>query len=61
MRFFFKKKPAADKLKAVIIGAGEVGVRVADHLAMEEKDVVLIDINADALREAAESMDIKTV
>ncbi len=61
MRFFFKKKPAADKLKAVIIGAGEVGVRVADHLAMEEKDVVLIDIDAEALRNASESMDIKTV
>ena len=61
MRFFFKKKPSPDKLKAVIIGAGEVGVRVADHLAMEEKDVVLIDINAEALRDAAESMDIKTV
>lgn len=61
MRFFFKKKPSADKLKAVIIGAGEVGMQVADHLAQEEKDVVLVDTDADALRDAIESMDIKTV
>ncbi len=61
MRFFFKRKQQAAKLKAVIIGAGEVGMQVADHLASEDKDVVLIDTNPSALREAAESMDIKTV
>ncbi|MBQ4132688.1 MAG: Trk system potassium transporter TrkA [Desulfovibrionaceae bacterium] len=60
MKFFFRRKQTA-RLKAVIIGAGEVGVQVADHLASEDKDVVLIDTNAAALREAAESMDIKTV
>ena len=61
MRFFFKRRPTSDKLKAVIIGAGEVGIQVADHLANEDKDVVLIDVDAETLREAADSMDIKTV
>ena len=61
MRFFFKRRPSSDKLKAVIIGAGEVGIQVADHLANEEKDVVLIDVDAERLREASEAMDIKTV
>lgn len=61
MRFFPKKKPAVEKLKAVIIGAGEVGVEVATYLASEEKDVVLIDIDAEALRQASETIDIHTV
>ena len=61
MRFFFKRRPTSDKLKAVIIGAGEVGIQVADHLANEDKDVVLIDVDAETLGEAADSMDIKTV
>ena len=61
MRFFFKRRPSSDKLKAVINGAGEVGIQVADHLANEDKDVVLIDVDAETLREAADSMDIKTV
>ena len=61
MKFFFKGKSSADKLKAVIIGAGEVGIQVADHLASEDKDVVLVDTDSDTLRDAAESMDIKTV
>ena len=61
MRFFFKKNKQAARLKAVIIGAGEVGLQVAEHLVSEDKDVVLIDTDAETLREAAETMDIKTV
>ena len=37
-------------LKIVIVGAGEVGFHIANRLALEKKDVVVIDKNPEALR-----------
>jgi trk system potassium uptake protein TrkA len=48
-------------LKVVIVGAGEVGYHIAGRLALENKDVVVIDKNPDALRRVAENIDVQTV
>lgn len=48
-------------MKIVIVGAGEVGYHIASRLAMENKEVVVIDKNADAIRRVAENMDVQTV
>jgi trk system potassium uptake protein TrkA len=36
-------------LKVVIVGAGEVGFHIASRLAIENKDVVVVDIDPEAL------------
>ena len=48
-------------MKIVIIGAGEVGFHIASRLALESKDVVVIDCNADALQRLTDSIDVQTV
>lgn len=48
-------------MKIVIVGAGEVGFHIASHLAHENKDVVVIDKNADALRRVSENIDVQVV
>ncbi|MCP4686736.1 MAG: Trk system potassium transporter TrkA [Desulfobacterales bacterium] len=48
-------------MKIVIVGAGEVGFHIAGRLALEKKDVVLIDTNAEAIRRASEHSDVQTV
>ena len=48
-------------MKIVIVGAGEVGYHIASHLALEHKDVVVIDKNADALRRVSETTDVQVV
>ena len=48
-------------MKIVIVGAGEVGYHIASRLAFENKDVVVIDKNATALRRVAEDMDVQTI
>ena len=48
-------------MKIVIVGAGEVGYHIASRLALENKDVVVIDKDGDAIRRVAESMDVQTV
>ncbi len=48
-------------MKIVIVGAGEVGFHIASRLALENKDVVVIDANADALRRLSENIDVQTV
>ena len=51
----------AISLKIVIVGAGEVGFHIASRLSLENKDVVLIEKNADALRRVAENVDVQTI
>ena len=46
-------------MKIIIVGAGQVGFHIARHLAQENKDVVVIDRNPDALRRVADSMDVQ--
>ncbi|NVM20321.1 MAG: Trk system potassium transporter TrkA [Desulfobacterales bacterium] len=48
-------------MKIVIVGAGEVGFHIASRLALEKKDVVVIDKSADALRRVFENLDVQTV
>jgi len=48
-------------LKVIIVGAGEVGFHIASRLAHENKDVVVIDTNAEALRRVSESLDVHAV
>jgi trk system potassium uptake protein TrkA len=46
-------------LKVVIVGAGEVGFHIAGQLALENKDVLVIDKNAAALRRVSDSLDVQ--
>ena len=48
-------------MKVIIVGAGEVGFHIASHLAVENKDVVVIDKDPDAVRRVADSTDVQTV
>ena len=48
-------------MKIIIIGAGEVGYHVASRLSHEDKDVVVIDPDADALRRVSDNIDAQTL
>jgi Trk K+ transport system NAD-binding subunit len=48
-------------LKIVIVGAGEVGFHIANHLTLENKEVVVIDKNADAIRRVSDNLDVQVV
>jgi len=48
-------------LKIVIVGAGEVGFHIASRLALEDKDVVVIDKDSEALRRVQEGLDVQAV
>lgn len=47
-------------MNIVIIGAGQVGTSLADSLATEDNDIVVIDQDADRLRQLREKLDIDT-
>ena len=46
-------------MKVVIVGAGEVGFHIASQLALENKDVLVIDKNADTLQRVSENLDVQ--
>jgi trk system potassium uptake protein TrkA len=48
-------------LKIIIAGAGEVGFHIASRLTLENKDVVVIDSDPEALRRVSESLDVQVV
>jgi trk system potassium uptake protein TrkA len=48
-------------LKIVIVGAGEVGYHIASRLALENKDVLVIDSDPGAIRRVAENIDAQTI
>lgn len=48
-------------MKIIIIGAGEVGFHVANRLCEENKNVVIIDINATAVQQVSEQLDVQTI
>jgi len=48
-------------LKIVIVGAGEVGFHIAQRLALENKEVVVIDRRPEALKRIAESLDVQAL
>ncbi|HSO67484.1 MAG TPA: NAD-binding protein, partial [Desulfatirhabdiaceae bacterium] len=44
-------------MKVVIVGAGEVGFHIAGRLALENKDVVVVDKDPDAIRRISDNID----
>ncbi|WP_419787832.1 Trk system potassium transporter TrkA [Pseudodesulfovibrio sp.] len=48
-------------MRIIIIGAGEVGFHIAQRLAVENKEVVVIDKSSEALRKVAETSDVQTI
>ncbi len=48
-------------MKIIIIGAGEVGYHIASRLALENKDVLVVDKNPEAIRRVAETLDVQTI
>lgn len=58
---FFKDPVPSSRAKAVLVGAGEVGFRIAKRLAEDGKEVVIIDLDPDRLREVQDAMDVQTV
>jgi len=48
-------------VKIIIVGAGEVGFHIASRLSLENKDVIVIEKNADALRRISENLDVQNV
>jgi trk system potassium uptake protein TrkA len=48
-------------LRIIIIGAGEVGYHIASRLALEKKDVLVVDKDPEAIRRVGESIDVQTI
>jgi trk system potassium uptake protein TrkA len=48
-------------LKIIIVGAGEVGYHIAGRLALENKDVLVIDTDSTAIRRVADNIDAQTI
>lgn len=47
-------------MKVIIVGAGEVGFHIASRLALENKEVVVVDCNTEALRRVSDNLDVQT-
>lgn len=45
----------------MVVGAGEVGYHIAGRLALENKEVVVVDTDTAAIRRVADSMDVQTI
>ena len=48
-------------MKIIIVGAGEVGFHIASRLALENKDVVVIDNNSGSIQRVADQLDVQTI
>lgn len=48
-------------MRIIIVGAGEVGFHISRRLAVENKEVVVVDRSAAALTRVAEATDVQTV
>lgn len=48
-------------MKIVIIGAGQVGYNIASRMALENKDVTVVDQDARATRRITEDLDVQVV
>ena len=47
-------------MKIIILGAGQVGGSLAEHLADEQNDITIVDIDGERLRELQDRLDIGT-
>ncbi|MDW5376490.1 Trk system potassium transporter TrkA [Halomonas sp. HP20-15] len=48
-------------MKIIILGAGQVGGTLAEHLAHEENDITVVDTSTERLRDLHNRLDIRTV
>jgi len=48
-------------MKVIICGAGQVGWQIARHLAGERNEVTVVDFNADLVRRATDTLDVKGI
>jgi trk system potassium uptake protein TrkA len=48
-------------MRVVVIGAGEVGFDIARMLSLEQHDVVVVDVDEDALEDVDSRLDVMTV
>ncbi len=48
-------------MKVIIIGAGEVGFHIASHLSRENKNVIVVDRNPEALRRVSDNLDVQVL
>ncbi len=48
-------------MKVVIVGAGEVGYNIASRLALENKNVIVVDSDADAVKRVSENIDVQSL
>ncbi|PPR17807.1 MAG: Trk system potassium uptake protein TrkA, partial [Proteobacteria bacterium] len=48
-------------MKSIIIGAGDVGLNIARHLVLENRDVVIIDSSLERLAVVNETVDVQTI
>ena len=48
-------------MKIIILGAGQVGGTLAEHLAGEANDITVVDTDAERLRNLSDRLDIRTV
>ncbi|MBT6337992.1 MAG: Trk system potassium transporter TrkA [Desulfobacula sp.] len=48
-------------MKIIIVGAGEVGYNIASRLASENKQVIVIDKDPDAIRRLSEGLDVQAI
>ncbi|TGD72812.1 Trk system potassium transporter TrkA [Mangrovimicrobium sediminis] len=48
-------------MKIIILGAGQVGGTLAEHLANEQNDITVVDTNSNKLRALQDRLDIGTV
>ncbi len=48
-------------MKVIILGAGQVGASVAEHLASEENDITVIDVDAMRLEELSKRIEVRTL
>ena len=47
-------------MKIIILGAGQVGGTLAEHLADEKNDITVVDEQATTLKRLQERLDIRT-
>ncbi len=48
-------------MKIIILGAGQVGGSLAEHLASEANDITVVDTDTERLRDLGDRLDIRTV
>ncbi|MBV7571162.1 UNVERIFIED_ORG: trk system potassium uptake protein TrkA [Pseudomonas putida] len=48
-------------MKIIILGAGQVGGSLAEHLASEANDITVVDTDGERLRDLGDRLDIRTV